>query len=68
MFGAFLMEGGVRGEDKEVVHVDNKPPFSDHIMKRVIHELLEGSGRVGEAEEHNCGFKQPLVGDKAAFH
>lgn len=29
--------------------------------KDVIHHSLEGSGRVGKAKEHNCGFLQAVV-------
>ena len=61
------MEGGVGGEDEEVIHVDDKPPFSNHVMERVIHESLEGSRGVGKTEEHNCGFKQPFMGDKGCL-
>ena len=46
------MSGGVRGVDKEVVHVDNKPSFCNHVVKGVIHESLKGGGGVGETEEH----------------
>ena len=49
------------------MYVDDKPPFSDHVMERVIHESLEGSGKVGKTEEHNCGFKQPFMGDKGCL-
>ena len=57
MFGSFLMEGGVREIDKEVVHVDDEPSFGDHVSEGVVHELLESSGRVGESKEHDCGFE-----------
>ena len=61
------MEGGVGGKDEEVVHIDDKPPFGDHVMERVIHESLEGSGGVSQTKEHNCGFKQPLMGDEGCL-
>ena len=67
MLGAFLMEGGVGGEDEEVVHIDDKPPFSDHVTERVVHESLEGSRGVSKTEEHHCGFKQPLMGDEGCL-
>ena len=57
VFGLFLMKGGVRGIDKEVVHVDDEPSFGDHVLEGVVHELLESSGRVGESKEHDCGFE-----------
>jgi len=46
-FGAFFMSGGIGGEDEEVIHVDNKPSFCDHVPEGVIHESLESGGRVG---------------------
>ena len=33
MLGAFLMEGGVGGVDKEVIHIDDKPSFGNHIVE-----------------------------------
>ena len=51
------MESKVGGIDEEVIHIDDKPSFSDYIVEGVIHELLEGGGGVSETKEHNCGFK-----------
>ena len=51
------MEDSVGEIDKEIIHIDDEPSFSDYIMERVIHEPLEGSGRVGESEEHDGGFE-----------
>ena len=61
------MEGGIGGEDEEVVHIDDKPPFRDRVMERVIHEPLEGSGCVSQTKEHNHGFKQPFMGDEGCL-
>ena len=47
----------VGGEYEEVVHVDDKPSFSNHVSKGVIHEMLKCGGGVVETEEHNGGFK-----------
>ena len=58
----FLVESGIEGVD-EVIHVDDKPSFGNHIVEGVIHEPLECGGGVHEAEEHDGGFKQPFVGD-----
>ena len=66
-FSAFFVNGGVRGEDEEVIHVDNEPSFGDHIAEGVIHESLERGGGVGEAEEHDGGFEEPLMGDEGGF-
>ena len=45
-FGAFGVEVVVWGRDEEVIHVDDKPSFSDHVPERIIHESLEGGGGV----------------------
>ena len=58
------MEGGVGGEDEEVIHVDDEPSFSNHIAEGVIHETLEGGGQIGKSKEHDGGFKESLVGDE----
>ena len=58
------MEGGVRGVDEEVVHIDDEPSFSNHIAEGVVHETLEGGGGVGEPEEHHGGFEEASVGDE----
>ena len=63
----FLVEGGVGGVNKEVVHVDDEPSFSNHVAEQVIHEVLEGGGRVGESKEHDSGFEQPLMGDEGCL-
>ena len=44
MFGIFFVGGGVGGKDKEVIHVNDKPSFSNYVMKGVIHKSLV-SGR-----------------------
>jgi hypothetical protein len=67
VFCSFFMDGGVAGEDEEIIHVDNEPSFGDHIAEEVIHESLKCGGRVGEAKEHDSGFKEPLMGDEGSF-
>ena len=59
------MCGFVRGEDEEVVHVDDKPSLGNHISEGVIHELLECSRGVVKTKEHDRRFKEPLVGDES---
>ena len=61
------MEGGVGGVDKEVILIDDEPSFSNHVVEGVIHEAMEGSGGVGEPEEHYGGFKESFMGDKGCF-
>ena len=66
-FGAFSVKVVVRGRDEEVIHVNDKPSFGNHVSERVIHESLEGGGGVAQAEEHYGGFEQSFVGDKGCF-
>ena len=47
----------IRGEYKEVVHVDDEPSFNDHVSEGVIHEALECGRGVVETKEHNGGFE-----------
>jgi len=63
----FLVSCSIGGEDKEVVHVNDKPSFGNHVSKRVIHESLECGGGVGEAKEHNGGFEETFVGNEGSF-
>jgi len=65
--GVFFMCSGVRGEDKEVIHVDDEPSFCDHVPKGVVHESLESGRGVGEAEEHNSRFKEAFMDDEGGF-
>ena len=63
-FRALLVEGDVGGVDKEVIHVDDEPPFGNHIAEGVVHETLEGGRGVGESEEHHRGFEKSFVSDE----
>ena len=54
----------VWGGDEEVVHVDDEPSFSDHVVERVVHESLECGGGVAQTKEHDGGFKESFVGDE----
>ena len=51
------MGGFIGGEYEEIVHVDDKPSFSDHISEGIIYETLECGREVVETEEHDSGFK-----------
>ena len=57
----------VRGGDEEVVHVDDKPSLSDHIVEGVIHELLEYSGGGAKAKEHDGRFKKSFMDDESCL-
>ena len=61
------MRFGVRGEDQEIIHVDEEPSFSDHVVEGVVHETLEGGRRVGHPEEHYKGFEESSVCCKRSF-
>ena len=47
LFGVSSVGGCIGRIDEEVVHVDDKPAFCDHIMEGVVHESLEGGGKIG---------------------
>ncbi|KIN99908.1 hypothetical protein M404DRAFT_153916 [Pisolithus tinctorius Marx 270] len=57
----------VGGEDEEVIHVDDQPSFSNHVLEGVIHESLEGGGGIAQSEEHDHGFKESFVHDERSF-
>jgi len=44
---AFLVSSGVGGEDEEVIHVDDEPPFCDHVPEGIVHESLKSGRGVG---------------------
>ena len=48
----------VQGEDKDVVHVYNKPSFFNFHPEYMIHERLECRRGITETEEHHRGFIQ----------
>ena len=63
----FAMGLFVRGENKEVVHVNDKPSFGNHVTKRVVHEPLEHGGGVGKSEEHYRWFEEALMCDESGL-
>ena len=66
-FGLLSMNFWIRGGDEKIVHVNDKPAFSDHVSEGVIHESLEGGGRIRETEKHNSWFEETLVGDECCL-
>ena len=50
--------------DAEIVHIDLKPSFSNHISKDVVHKHLECGWGIAEPEEHDCGFKESERSDE----
>ena len=65
--GLFSIGLGVWRGDEKVIHIDDKPSFSDHVSEQVIHELLEYGGGVAEAKEHDCQLKESFVSDEGSF-
>ena len=55
------------GEDEKIVHINNEPPFHNHVLEGVIHESLERCGGVGESKERYCWFKEAFVRDKGGL-
>src|SRR5258708_18116935 len=53
--------------DGEVVHVNGHPPLSDLSMEDHIHHHLEGSGRIGQPEEHDRWFEEAFWGKERCF-
>ena len=67
MSSAFLMGFFIRGEDKEVVHINDEPSFGDHVLERVVHESLKCGRRVGKSKEHHRWFEEALVRDEGGL-
>jgi hypothetical protein len=61
------MSSIIRGEDQEIIHVNYKPSFSNHVMEGVIHESLKTGGGVIHAEEHDHRFEEAFMSDEGAF-
>ena len=61
------MGSRVGGVDEEVIHVNDKPSFCNHVAERVVHKALEGGRRIGETEEHYCRFEESFVGNESGF-
>ena len=53
--------------NEEVIYVDDKLSFCDHVLEGVIHELLKCGRGVAKAEEHDCWFKESFVSDKSCL-
>ena len=57
----------VRRGDEEVIHIDDKPSFSDHVLEGVVHKSLERGRGVAKAKEHDCWFEKSLVCDESCL-
>ena len=67
MFGVFTMGFFVRGEDKEVVHINDESSFCNHVLEGVIHEPLKCCWGIGESEEHHGWFKEAFKRDEGGL-
>ena len=65
--GAFTVGFFIWGEDEEVIHVNDKPFFGNHVLEGIVHESLECFWGVSESEEHDCWFKEFLMCDEGGF-
>ena len=64
---AFTVGFFVWREDKEVIHINDEPSFSNHVSEGVIYELLESGWGIGESEEHDRWFKEAFVSDEGSL-
>ena len=55
------------GVYQDIVHIDCHVPFIDEVLEDVIHHGLEGGQAVGEAEEHDQGFKEAPICLEGSF-
>jgi hypothetical protein len=67
MLSMLRMRGIVRGKDQEIIHVNDKPPFGNHIVEGIIHESLEGGRGIIHAEEHDHRFKEAFMDNEGTF-
>ena len=64
VIGSFSVGFWVQDHDEEVIHIDNKPSFSNHVLEQVIYELLECSRGITEVEEHDHWFEESFMGNE----
>ena len=65
--GSFLTFFQGFSEYKDIVNVDDEPPFSDHVSEGGIHEGLEGQRGVALPEEHDQGFIEAIGSGKCSL-
>ena len=63
----FSMDCGVKGGNEEVIHVDDKPSFGDHVSEGVVHESLEHGRGITKTKEHHSWLKESFVGNEGCF-
>ena len=52
---------------QDVVHIDRHVSFIDEVLADIVHHGLEGDRTVGEAEEHDQGFKEAPIHSEGSF-
>ena len=67
MEGAQSVDLRVIRQDEEIIHIDNKPSLSNHILREIIHKPLEGGRGVAQLKEHDSGFEEPFVSDEGGL-
>ena len=67
LLGSGFVFGRVVREDKEVLHVDGKLSFGNHVPERVGHESLEGGWGIGHAREHDSWFVESMMSHEGGF-
>ena len=66
-FSAFAVGFFVGGENKEVLHINDKPSFGNHVAERVVHEPLERGRGVGKSEEHYRWFEEAFMRNESGL-
>jgi len=54
-------------KDEDIIQIDHNYTFQDEVLEDVVHHGLEGGGTVCEAEEHDKGFVQAVVGPEGGL-
>ena len=52
---------------QDIVHIDQHVSFINEVLEDVIHHGLEGGQAVGEAKEHDQGFKEAPIRSEGSF-
>ena len=55
------------GGDEDVIQVDNYLACQDKVFKYGVHHRLEGTGGIGESEEHDGRFEESSVCFESGF-
>src|SRR6267154_3621752 len=54
-------------KDQYVIHIYNRPSFTDLLCEDLVHVGLEGGWGVAETKEHDIGLEQPVSRRKGCF-